>query len=83
MINDRPRQGRATGSANERMRQALGCFDAKSRCICGHLGDGPKSEHHGLTGHKRCKHSWCDCEQFTWAHFTPAVEAVIEALGEE
>ena len=40
---------------------------------CGHLGDGPGSEHTDerfTAGHGECKVSNCGCLQFTWAGFT-------------
>lgn len=45
----------------------------RSTCKCGHLGDGPASEHENdrfEAGHGACKVSTCGCLQFTWAGFT-------------
>ncbi len=53
---------------------------AKSVCSCGHLGDGPSSEH-GDTfshGHGPCMVEGCDCHKFTWVKFTPEFEATIK-----
>lgn len=49
----------------------------RSRCRCGHTGDGPNSEHFGTdtsfgplnNGHGVCKIQGCRCIQFTWACF--------------
>lgn len=51
----------------------------RSKCTCGHTGDGPCSEHatrieNGTvldTGHGSCMVEGCDCQQFTWAEFLP------------
>lgn len=46
--------------------------ELKSVCTCGHIGDGPDSQHADSTiaaGHGGCTVDGCDCEQFTWAKF--------------
>ena len=46
----------------------------KSTCKCGHLGDGPNSEHSDdrfEAGHGACKVSTCGCLQFSWNGFLP------------
>lgn len=62
-------------------------FDApKSFCTCGHLGDGPFSLHRDFSyasGHGSCVVPGCDCEKFTWAHFTPTFQGLVSALREE
>jgi hypothetical protein len=46
---------------------------AKSRCACGHTGDGEHSQHAGANGHGHCER--CECSSFTWAGFLPTFEA--------
>ena len=41
----------------------------RSRCTCGHVGDGPNSQHLGLMGHGACSVKGCDCQKFTWSEF--------------
>ena len=51
----------------------------KSMCRCGHLGDGPYSDHEDLyvdRGHGKCKK--CGCEMFVWKSFTPAFAEMVE-----
>lgn len=45
----------------------------RSFCKCGHLGDGPNSQHaiRVAEGHGVCKVPECECAQFTWDGFTP------------
>jgi hypothetical protein len=38
----------------------------KSRCYCGHTGDGHLGDHAGWNGHGQCLAIGCDCVQFTW-----------------
>ena len=45
-------------------------MDPKSHCECGHLGDGPHSEHTGRLGHGACQVVGCPCQRFSWARFT-------------
>ena len=44
----------------------------RSLCSCGHLGDGPNSDHGasdlGTPGHGKCNK--CDCKIFSWNKFT-------------
>ncbi len=47
----------------------------KSVCTCGRTGDGPGSEHGGITGHGGAE----GCFKFTWAGWTPEFEAVFKA----
>lgn len=51
----------------------------KSRCYCGHLGDGPDSHHGGINGHGRCLVSGCGCIQFTWEKWTDEYQAIVTA----
>ena len=48
----------------------------KSICACGHLGDGPYSDHRDLIqpGHGGCKIPGCSCVRFSWKRFTKAYE---------
>lgn len=42
----------------------------KSKCECGHTGDGPESQHLGIApraGHGACTVDGCGCERFRWA----------------
>lgn len=41
---------------------------AKSKCTCGHLGDGIGSEHFNTMqpGHGMCVARNCDCTKFSW-----------------
>ncbi len=44
---------------------------ARSRCTCGHTGDGPHSQHFDTPfakGHGECR--LCDCQKFTWKNWT-------------
>lgn len=52
-----------------------------SVCTCGHLGDGPNSQHHDTLahGHGGCKVKGCKCGKFTWAGW----KAEIKKLGED
>jgi hypothetical protein len=54
----------------------------KSACVCGHTGDGPKSEHGGAiaAGHGRCLVAHCGCSQFTWQHFTTEFQTALDRL---
>lgn len=46
--------------------------DPKSRCKCGHTGDGGNSQHGGLLGHGSCNGPTaktgvpCPCTKFSW-----------------
>lgn len=44
----------------------------KSKCYCGHTGDGPGSQHDDeiTPGHGKCKE--CACTQFSWKGYTDA-----------
>ena len=52
----------------------------KSKCRCGHTGDGANSCHANNIeyGHGRCLHPDCDCGQFTWAGWTPEFKALLD-----
>ena len=41
----------------------------RSRCTCGHTGDGPHSQHYGIIGHGACAVKDCECTKFTWSEF--------------
>jgi hypothetical protein len=49
----------------------------KSRCRCGHSGDGTNSAHLGLFGHGRCDIAGCDCSKFSWAAYLPAFNTAL------
>jgi hypothetical protein len=60
----------------EQLRSRATAVGGKSVCACGHLGDGPNSQHHGTklgsvgkinNGHGKCCVEGCLCAQFTWA----------------
>lgn len=54
----------------------------KSRCTCGHSGDGPDSEHRTtdpthcvqFEGKGACTVAGCKCKQFTWISWLPEFE---------
>jgi len=49
----------------------------KSKCSCGHTGDGGGSQHEDTVqaGHGKCR--MCNCQKFTWVEFLPgAVEEI-------
>ena len=50
----------------------------KSWCYCGHLGDGPGSQHDGFNGHGACLVADCECIQFTWKEFTDECKSYFE-----
>jgi hypothetical protein len=52
--------------------------DPKSRCRCGHTGDGPGSQHDGgvVAGHGSCLEC-AACVKFTWAQWTPEYAAAL------
>lgn len=56
----------------------------KSRCECGHLGDGPNGQHmnsleSGAPGHGPCVVEECECMKFTWADFLPSYRRYMKA----
>lgn len=59
-------------------------YGPRSRCTCGHVGDGPESNHRDgfQAGHGACIIEGCDCRKFTWDHFLPVFEAWQEAWRE-
>jgi hypothetical protein len=52
----------------------------KSKCRCGHTGDGANGQHeHSIQyGHGACKEPGCDCGQFRWAGWTKEFEKFID-----
>jgi hypothetical protein len=52
----------------------------KSKCRCGHTGDGANSCHANAVqyGHGRCLHPGCDCGQFTWGGWTKEFEQFVD-----
>lgn len=49
----------------------------KSKCRCGHTGDGGNSQHGNdlfSLGHGRCHHPGCVCKRFTWSNWLPAAK---------
>lgn len=46
-------------------RGSLRVGGGKSKCECGHTGDGAGSQHDGHLGHGSCR--MCPCHKFTWA----------------
>jgi hypothetical protein len=50
-------------------RRSAGIKPARSRCYCGHTGDGNPSQHYGLVGHGPCSLPGCECKKFTWKEF--------------
>jgi len=47
----------------------------KSKCACGHTGDGGNSQHDNALfelGHGACKVPGCKCKRFTWAGWLSA-----------
>jgi len=51
----------------------------KSRCTCGHTGDGAHSEHAATVadGHGRCLVPGCACAKFSWYAYLPQFEAAL------
>jgi len=55
-------------------------WKGKSKCTCGHLGDGAPSDHldHLQAGHGPCTVQGCECQQFSWAAWTEDFEAFLK-----
>lgn len=57
------------------LRNLPGNAAPRSRCICGHTGDGAHSEHSDFIttqrapGHGHCTVDGCMCFQFSWRNF--------------
>ena len=56
-------------ASEEAAREKKRKFQSKSRCTCGHTGDGENSDHKDLVipGHGCCK--LCGCPRFRWGGF--------------
>lgn len=79
-----------TGDRNRKV--ASGWSGPRSKCRCGHTGDGPQSEHDifegyiripgfaGEEGHGACHVPGCDCKHFRWNTFLEEFSAVLKTI---
>lgn len=53
----------------------------RSVCTCGHVGDGPHSQHRDCrssAGHGACSVRGCSCRKFRWQSNLPEFAAFVE-----
>lgn len=63
--------------SEKRVVRAAAYRGPKSRCVCGHVGDGPDSQHEEgivLSGHGRCFFPHCGCRRFSFYKALPMFE---------
>jgi hypothetical protein len=64
---------------SERVKRRIRAYmGPKSKCTCGHMGDGTHSSHCGIMGHGACTIYGCPCKQFTWDSWTSDFERYLE-----